>query len=110
VTETLIVNALVDGKAADIFVADGIIAGISDAGSSPAGGEAAFDAGGRAVLPGFVDCHTHACFAGSRLDEWERKLAGASYLELMEAGGGIMATVRATRKASETELAELLLA
>ena len=62
------------------------------------------------MLPGFVDCHTHACFAGTRLDEWERKLAGVSYLDLLEQGGGIMATVRATREASETELTELLLA
>lgn len=108
-TETRIVNALVDGKSANIVVADGIIAEISEAGYGSAG-EAALDAGGRAVLPGFVDCHTHACFAGSRLDEWEHKLAGASYLELMEQGGGIMASVRATRKTSENDLAELLLA
>jgi len=67
-----------------------------------------FDAGGRVVMPGFVDCHTHACFAGDRLDEWERKLAGVPYLELLKQGGGIMATVRATREASEAELAELL--
>ncbi|MBL37328.1 MAG: imidazolonepropionase [Xanthomonadales bacterium] len=109
VTGTRIVNALVNGELADIVVADGVIAGISDAGSGSAA-EAAFDAGGRAVLPGFVDCHTHACFAGTRLDEWERKLAGVSYLDLLEQGGGIMATVRATREASETELTELLLA
>ncbi len=108
-TGTRIVNALVNGELADIVVADGVIAGISDAGSGSAA-EAAFDAGGRAVLPGFVDCHTHACFAGTRLDEWERKLAGVSYLDLLEQGGGIMATVRATREASETELTELLLA
>ena len=99
-TGTRIVNALVNGELADIVVADGVIAGISDAGSGSAA-EAAFDAGGRAVLPGFVDCHTHACFAGTRLDEWERKLAGVSYLDLLEQGGGIMATVRATREASE---------
>lgn len=69
-----------------------------------------FDAAGRVVLPGLVDCHTHACFAGSRLDEWEQKLAGAEYLDLLGRGGGIMATVRATRAATESELAELLLA
>ncbi|RMH13332.1 MAG: imidazolonepropionase [Planctomycetota bacterium] len=68
------------------------------------------DADGRVLLPGFVDCHTHMCWAGSRLDEWERRLEGASYLELLEAGGGIMSTVRAVRAAREDELAELLLA
>ncbi|MDT8408363.1 MAG: imidazolonepropionase [Wenzhouxiangellaceae bacterium] len=76
--------------------------------ASPAGDSETVDLAGRVVLPGFIDCHTHACFAGSRLDEWQRKLAGASYLELLEQGGGIMATVRATRAACERELADLL--
>jgi imidazolonepropionase len=66
------------------------------------------DAGGRVVMPAFVDCHTHACWAGSRLDEWEMRQQGATYLELLEAGGGIMSTVRAVREASEEELATLL--
>src|SRR5262245_8515489 len=63
------------------------------------------DASGRAVLPGFVDAHTHVVFAGDRVDEFERRLEGATYLEIMAAGGGIMSTVRATRAASEEELA-----
>ncbi len=105
-----IVNAIVGGKSADITIDGGNIIEVAAAASGGVSDEATFDAQGRSVLPGFVDCHTHACFAGSRLDEWERKLAGASYLELLEQGGGIMATVRATRKASEAELAELLLA
>ena len=67
------------------------------------------EADGRVLLPAFVDCHTHACWAGSRLDEWEAKLKGASYLELLKSGGGIMSTVRAVRQASEEELCELLL-
>ncbi len=62
------------------------------------------DARGRVLLPGFVDCHTHACFAGSRLDEWQQKLAGVPYLDILRAGGGIHSTVRATRAASLTEL------
>lgn len=66
------------------------------------------DACGRVLMPGFVDCHTHACFAGSRLDEWERKLAGATYQEIMASGGGIMSTVRATRGASRAALAQTL--
>src|SRR5919108_3957796 len=63
------------------------------------------DARGKAVLPGFVDAHTHAVFAGDRVDEFERRLQGATYLEIMAAGGGIMSTVRATRAASEEQLA-----
>src|SRR6266545_4772291 len=58
------------------------------------------DASGRAVLPGFVDPHTHAIFAGDRADEFVRRLAGADYLEILAAGGGILSTVRATRAAA----------
>jgi imidazolonepropionase len=63
------------------------------------------DGRGRCAIPGLVDCHTHACFAGDRVDEFALRAAGASYEELHAAGGGIMATVRATRAASEPELA-----
>lgn len=64
------------------------------------------DAVGRAVLPGLIDAHTHPVFAGARQDEFERRIAGATYLEIMAKGGGIMSTVRATRAASVDELAE----
>jgi len=64
------------------------------------------DAGGRVVLPGLVDAHTHLIFAGSRQDEFERRIGGATYLEIMAAGGGIMSSVRATRSASLEELIE----
>lgn len=64
------------------------------------------DARGHVLIPGFVDCHTHACWAGSRLDEWEQRLRGASYLDILRAGGGIMSTVRAVRSASRRDLAE----
>lgn len=67
------------------------------------------EARGRALVPGLVDCHTHACWAGDRIDEWERTLAGATYLEVLEAGGGIMSTVRAVRQCSKEALADLLL-
>ena len=63
-------------------------------------------ASGRTVLPGFVDPHTHAIFAGDRADEFARRLEGADYLEILAAGGGILSTVRATRAASESELAK----
>jgi imidazolonepropionase len=55
-------------------------------------------------MPGFVDCHTHALFAGSREAEWVQKIEGKSYLEILQAGGGILSTVRATRAASREEL------
>ncbi|MBV8549902.1 MAG: imidazolonepropionase [Acidobacteriaceae bacterium] len=63
-----------------------------------------FDAGGRVVLPGFVDAHTHPVFAGNRADEFEMRGRGASYEEIAAAGGGIRSTVRKTRAATEEEL------
>jgi imidazolonepropionase len=62
------------------------------------------DARGLCAVPGLVDCHTHACFAGDRVEEFSLRAAGASYEELHAAGGGILSTVRATREAGEGEL------
>jgi imidazolonepropionase len=62
------------------------------------------DGRGLAAVPGLVDCHTHACFAGDRADEFSRRAAGATYEELHAAGGGILSTVRATRAAGEEGL------
>ena len=62
------------------------------------------DAGGRVLLPGFVDAHAHPIFAGERVDEFEKRAAGVSYQEIAAAGGGIRSTVRRTRAASEEEL------
>ncbi len=62
------------------------------------------DAGGRVVMPGFVDPHTHLIYAGDRIDEFELRLRGATYMEIMAAGGGIRSTVRATRAASDDEI------
>src|SRR5438876_2562263 len=64
------------------------------------------DARGRVVCPGFVDPHTHIVFAGERLDEFELKIKGADYLEVLSNGGGIISTVRQTRDASVAELVE----
>lgn len=58
------------------------------------------DCGGRLVIPGLVDCHTHLCFGGWRGDEFEQRLRGASYQEIASSGGGIKSTVAATRGAS----------
>ena len=62
------------------------------------------DAGGRCVVPGFVDPHTHAVWAGERAGEFEQRIAGATYMEIMAAGGGILSTVNATRAASLDQL------
>lgn len=62
------------------------------------------DAAGKVVCPGFVDCHTHAVYAGDRLDEFEQRIQGATYMELLAAGGGIVSTMQATRAASLSEL------
>jgi imidazolonepropionase len=62
------------------------------------------DASGRVVLPGFVDPHTHVVWAGDRAAEFEMRLAGASYMEIMASGGGIASTVRQTRQASLEQL------
>jgi imidazolonepropionase len=66
------------------------------------------DGRGSSALPGLVDCHTHACFAGDRAEEFALRAGGASYEELHAAGGGILATVRATRAAGEEGLARAL--
>jgi len=63
----------------------------------------------RAVIPGMIDCHNHLIFAGDRSDEFAARCSGASYQEIAKAGGGIAATVRATRQASEKELEALAL-
>ena len=62
------------------------------------------DAGGRVVLPGFVDAHTHPVFAGTRVDEFEERSKGATYQEIAARGGGIQSTVNRTRAASVDEL------
>ena len=68
--------------------------------------EEQLDAQGRVVMPGLVDAHTHAIWAGDRAAEFELRLQGKSYLEILEAGGGILSTVGATRAASVEQLVE----
>ena len=95
-------------RLADVAVAGDRIAAIT----APGGGgpaDAVIEAEGRVLMPAFVDAHTHAVWAGSRVDEWERRRRGESYLDILRTGGGILATVRAVRAASEAALADGLL-
>ncbi len=62
------------------------------------------DAAGEIVLPGFVDPHTHLVFHGSREEEFQLRQEGASYLDILKKGGGIMETVNRTRESSQAEL------
>jgi imidazolonepropionase len=89
-----------------VAIADGKIAGVGEREDLERqfSAKEVFDAYGRTVCPGFVDPHTHIVFAGDRLDEFELKIKGADYLEILAAGGGILSTVGKTREASENEL------
>jgi len=93
------------GERADVSVAfaGGKLLYVGDPANAP---EAAitFDGRGCVGLPGLVDPHTHAVWAGSRSSEFARRLAGESYTAILESGGGIRSTVRATRAASSEEL------
>ena len=69
-------------------------------------GKECMDATGEVVMPGFVDPHTHLVFAGSREDEFGMRIEGASYMEILQKGGGILKTVGETRRTSEAKLVE----
>ncbi len=69
-------------------------------------GKEKFDASEKVVMPGFIDPHTHLVFAGSREDEFEKRIQGISYLAILNEGGGILKTVKETRKATREELVE----
>lgn len=86
---------------AGLVISDGAVAWIGDAADLPAADEV-IDAGGRAVIPGFVDSHTHLVFAGDRAEEFTARMAGQHY-----SAGGIRTTVAATRAAGEDELTRL---
>ena len=90
--------SIVDGKIVAVGKSDEILREYSS--------ENLIDANGKVVSPGFVECHTHVVFAGNRLNEFELKIKGADYLEILANGGGILSTVRQTRDASLTELVE----
>src|SRR5262245_11982579 len=91
---------LISGGA--VAIADGRIVAVGPSAELRADYTAAaqLDITGKVVCPGFVDPHTHVVFAGDRIDEFEQRIQGRSYLEIMASGGGIAATTRATRAAS----------
>ena len=92
---------------AALIIEDGRIAWFGPKGQRPVGPfNGTIDAGGACVVPGLVDCHTHAVFSGSREGEFVQRIKGASYLEIMQAGGGIRSTMRAVRAASVQVLVE----
>jgi imidazolonepropionase len=92
---------------AALGIRDGAIAFVGASRDVPRDARAAhtIDAQRRWATPGFVDCHTHAVYAGNRAGEFERRLEGASYAEIAAAGGGIRSTVLATRAANDADLA-----
>jgi imidazolonepropionase len=94
----------VAGAASTLAVDGGRIAAVDCAADAPA--REVLDAGGKLLLPGFIDCHTHALYAGDRMAEHLLKMQGAGYADIARAGGGIASTVKAVRAASEAELIE----
>jgi imidazolonepropionase len=98
----LLITDIAGGGA--IGVAGERIAWAGPASGVPEAAEQTWSAGGRLVTPGLVDCHTHLVFGGDRSGEWEQRLAGAGYEAIAASGGGIAATVRATRSAGDDEL------
>ena len=97
------VGLIVDGALA---IRDGLIVavGASNDLRSTIQASSEINATGKIVCPGFVDPHTHLVYAGDRVNEWEMKLRGAAYLDILAAGGGIVSTMRATRVATLGEL------
>ena len=92
---------------AAVYIRDGVITEITDGGDLPLGAESAdvvLDANYRLVTPGLVDGHTHMVFGGYRQHEVAMKLKGATYLDILRAGGGILDTVRKTREADEADV------
>lgn len=91
----------------EILITDGTIAAVGEKVEAPADAEV-IDAAGRVVMPGFVDCHTHACWAGDGLEAWELRSAGGPAPRGPAADGGLRATVHAVREATQKQLASRL--
>ncbi len=93
-----------------VLCEDGLVSAVGQMRELPElGGDVeVLDARGLSAIPGLVDCHTHACFGGDRVEEFSLRASGASYEDLHAAGGGILSTVRATREAGRDGLREAL--
>jgi len=83
-----------------IAIRDGVIEWVGPTGEIPDKGAPEFDASGKVVLPGFVDSHTHAVFARTRTDEFEWRIEGTPYMEILARGGGILSSVKAVREST----------
>ena len=93
-----------------LCIKDGLIADIFDANDTSIKQletEESIDGQGQLVTPGLIDCHTHLVYGGNRANEYEMRLNGATYEEIAKSGGGIVSTVKATRKASKDQLFKL---
>jgi len=88
----------------DVLVEEGKVAAVGVGLAVPPEAEV-IEAEGRVLMPGFVDCHTHACWAGDRLDEWEQRVSGVPEAEIQKGGGGLPATVQAVRAMTRKQLA-----
>jgi len=92
---------------AAIAISSGVIVWIGKESEWKGEAEAIVDAGGRAVVPGLIDSHTHAVWAGDRVADFEARTSGSTYEEILAAGGGIRSTIRATAAASQDDLVAL---
>ncbi|MGH9561297.1 MAG: amidohydrolase family protein, partial [Terracidiphilus sp.] len=92
---------------AAIAISDGFIVWTGAASEWRGNTETTVDAGGYAVVPGLIDPHTHAVWAGDRLADFEARTSGSTYEEILAAGGGIRSTIRATAAASQNDLVAL---
>lgn len=97
---------VIENGAVAISKGEIVAVGKSNEITSEFSGDKVIEATGKSVTPAFVECHTHVVYGGNRLDEFELRIKGADYLEILESGGGIISTVRKTREASLSELVE----